>query len=114
MPELPDIELYLHALRPRIAGRRLERIRLASPFLVRSVDPRDPGNLCEERESASFDQHPRVGSFGDIIGDPASCVFDSGLTQAAGSLVKVFGWYDNEWGYTCRLADLAAMVGAQL
>ena len=50
----------------------------------------------------------------DIIGDPASCVFDSGLTQAAGSLVKVFGWYDNEWGYTCRLADLAAIVSAQL
>lgn len=39
MPELPDIELYLSALRPRILGRRLERIRLASPFLVRSVDP---------------------------------------------------------------------------
>jgi glyceraldehyde 3-phosphate dehydrogenase len=50
----------------------------------------------------------------DIIGDPASCVFDSGLTQAAGSLVKVFGWYDNEWGYTCRLADLAAIVAGQL
>jgi len=50
----------------------------------------------------------------DIVGDPASCVFDSGLTQAAGSLVKVFGWYDNEWGYTCRLADLAAIVGAGL
>ena len=50
----------------------------------------------------------------DIIGDPASCVFDSGLTQAAGSLVKIFGWYDNEWGYTCRLADLAALVGAAL
>jgi glyceraldehyde 3-phosphate dehydrogenase len=49
----------------------------------------------------------------DIIGDPASCVFDSALTQAAGDLVKVFGWYDNEWGYTCRLADLAALVGAQ-
>jgi len=39
VPELPDIELYLHAMRPRIAGRRLQRIRLASPFLVRSVDP---------------------------------------------------------------------------
>jgi formamidopyrimidine-DNA glycosylase len=39
VPELPDIELYLHALRPRIAGRVLERIRLASPFLVRSFDP---------------------------------------------------------------------------
>ena len=50
----------------------------------------------------------------DIIGDPASCVFDSPLTQASGTLVKVFGWYDNEWGYTCRLADLAALVGSQL
>ncbi len=50
----------------------------------------------------------------DIIGAQASCVFDSGLTQAAGSLVKMFGWYDNEWGYTCRLVDLAAMVGAAL
>ena len=50
----------------------------------------------------------------DIIGDPASCVFDSGLTQAAGSLAKVFGWYDNEWGYTCRLADLVAIVGERL
>ena len=50
----------------------------------------------------------------DIIGNPASCVFDSGLTQAAGTLVKIFGWYDNEWGYTCRLADLAAIVGARL
>jgi len=50
----------------------------------------------------------------DIIGDPASCVFDSLLTQASGTLVKVFGWYDNEWGYTSRLADLAALVGGQL
>jgi glyceraldehyde 3-phosphate dehydrogenase len=48
----------------------------------------------------------------DIIGDPASCVFDSALTQAAGPLVKVFGWYDNEWGYAARLADLAALVGS--
>ena len=50
----------------------------------------------------------------DIIGDLASCVLDSGLTQASGGLVKVFGWYDNEWGYTCRLADLAGIVGRQL
>ncbi|GAA3455122.1 type I glyceraldehyde-3-phosphate dehydrogenase [Dactylosporangium matsuzakiense] len=46
----------------------------------------------------------------DIIGDPASCVFDSGLTAADGQLVKVFGWYDNEWGYTNRLVDLALLV----
>ena len=50
----------------------------------------------------------------DIIGDPASCVFDAPLTQAAGTLVKIFGWYDNEWGYTSRLADLAILVGSQL
>ena len=50
----------------------------------------------------------------DIVGDPASCVFDSGLTQAAGSLAKIFGWYDNEWGYTCRLADLTVIVGERL
>jgi glyceraldehyde 3-phosphate dehydrogenase len=50
----------------------------------------------------------------DIIGDPASCIFDAGLTQVAGTLVKIFGWYDNEWGYTCRLADLARIVGSAL
>ncbi len=50
----------------------------------------------------------------DIVGDPASCVLDGALTQSNGELVKVFGWYDNEWGYTERLADLAAYVGARL
>ena len=49
----------------------------------------------------------------DIIGDPASCIFDAPLTQAAGTLVKIFGWYDNEWGYTSRLADLATLIGNQ-
>lgn len=48
----------------------------------------------------------------DVIGDDASCVFDSGLTQAAGRFVKIFGWYDNEWGYTSRLADLTRLVAA--
>ena len=52
----------------------------------------------------SYSTDPLVSR--DIIGDSASCVFDSGLTQAAGSLVKIFGWYDNEWGYPGRLADL--------
>ena len=50
----------------------------------------------------------------DIIGDPHSCIFDSKLTMAMGTTVKVFGWYDNEWGYACRLADLAALVGSRL
>jgi glyceraldehyde 3-phosphate dehydrogenase len=50
----------------------------------------------------------------DVIGETASCVFDSGLTQASGTLAKVFGWYDNEWGYTSRLTDLTALVGGRL
>ncbi|MGZ4596779.1 MAG: type I glyceraldehyde-3-phosphate dehydrogenase [Actinomycetes bacterium] len=50
----------------------------------------------------------------DVIGDPASCIFDSGLTQASGRLVKVFGWYDNEWGYSTRLVDLTELVGGRL
>ena len=42
----------------------------------------------------------------DIVRSPASCTFDSKLTMASGRLAKVFGWYDNEWGYSCRLVDL--------
>jgi glyceraldehyde 3-phosphate dehydrogenase len=56
------------------------------------------------------DGEPLVSS--DIVGTSASCVFDSGLTMAAGRLVKVYGWYDNEWGYANRLGELAALVGA--
>ncbi len=50
----------------------------------------------------------------DIVTDPASCIFDSGLTKVIGDQVKVVGWYDNEWGYSNRLADLVKLVGSQL
>ena len=50
----------------------------------------------------------------DIVTDPASCIFDSGLTKVMGSMVKVVGWYDNEWGYSCRLVDLAVYMGERL
>jgi glyceraldehyde 3-phosphate dehydrogenase len=56
-----------------------------------------------------FSDEPLVST--DIVGSAASCVFDSALTMAGGTLVKVFGWYDNEWGYANRLVDLAALVG---
>jgi glyceraldehyde 3-phosphate dehydrogenase len=48
----------------------------------------------------------------DIVGNPHSCIFDSELTMSQGTLVKVAGWYDNEWGYSCRTADLAVLVGS--
>jgi glyceraldehyde 3-phosphate dehydrogenase len=58
-----------------------------------------------------YTESPIVSS--DIIGDPASCVFDASLTQAAGRFVKVFGWYDNEWGYTNRLVDLTLTIAGR-
>jgi glyceraldehyde 3-phosphate dehydrogenase len=56
-----------------------------------------------------YSEDPLVSS--DIVGTPASCTFDSGLTMATGNLVKVLGWYDNEWGYSNRLVDLVEIVG---
>lgn len=50
----------------------------------------------------------------DIVTDPASCIFDAGLTNANGNMVKVLGWYDNEWGYSNRLVDLVGLVGSKL
>ncbi|HZT16655.1 MAG TPA: type I glyceraldehyde-3-phosphate dehydrogenase [Gaiellaceae bacterium] len=55
-----------------------------------------------------YSDEPLVST--DIVRSPASCTFDSKLTMANGKLVKVFGWYDNEWGYSCRLVDLVARV----
>ena len=46
----------------------------------------------------------------DIVGNPASCVFDAGLTMVMGNMVKVLGWYDNEWGYSNRLVDLVGIT----
>ena len=57
-----------------------------------------------------YNTDPIVSS--DIVGSPASCTFDAPLTMAMGSMVKVLGWYDNEWGYSNRLVDLALIVGA--
>ncbi|MBA2626172.1 MAG: type I glyceraldehyde-3-phosphate dehydrogenase [Acidimicrobiia bacterium] len=57
-----------------------------------------------------YTERPIVSS--DIVGASASCTFDAGLTMAMGSMVKVLGWYDNEWGYSNRLVDLALLVGA--
>ena len=51
-----------------------------------------------------YSEDPLVSS--DIVNSPYSCIFDSELTMANGTMVKVFGWYDNEWGYSCRLVDL--------
>jgi glyceraldehyde 3-phosphate dehydrogenase len=113
---------------PELAGR-LDGVAIRVPVpdgsltdltavLGRDVTPADVNRAFEQAASGSlsgvlrYSTDPLVSR--DIVGDSASCVFDSGLTQAAGNLVKIFGWYDNEWGYTCRLVDLAAIAGSQL
>ncbi|GAA1120642.1 type I glyceraldehyde-3-phosphate dehydrogenase [Citricoccus alkalitolerans] len=50
----------------------------------------------------------------DIITSPAACTFDAPLTKSIGKTVKIIGWYDNEWGYTCQLMDLTSMVASKL
>jgi len=59
-----------------------------------------------------YTAEPIVSS--DIVGSSYSCIFDSGLTMASGTMVKVFGWYDNEWGYSCRLSDLVERMSQKL
>jgi glyceraldehyde 3-phosphate dehydrogenase len=59
-----------------------------------------------------YSTDPIVSS--DIVTDPASCIFDAPLTKVIGNQVKVAGWYDNEWGYSNRLADLVVHVGSSL
>ena len=60
----------------------------------------------------TYTEDPIVSS--DIVTDPSSCIFDSGLTKVIGDQVKVVGWYDNEWGYSNRLVNLVEHVGASL
>ncbi|WP_338747748.1 type I glyceraldehyde-3-phosphate dehydrogenase [Janibacter alittae] len=60
----------------------------------------------------TYTEEPIVST--DIETDPASCIFDAGMTRVIGNQVKVVGWYDNEWGYSNRLVDVVALVGSSL
>jgi glyceraldehyde 3-phosphate dehydrogenase len=66
----------------------------------------------ELRGYLTYTEAPIVSS--DIVSDPSSCVFDSGLTKVIGDQVKIVGWYDNEWGYAHRLVDLAGLLGSTI
>ncbi|MEV4346466.1 type I glyceraldehyde-3-phosphate dehydrogenase [Actinoplanes sp. NPDC049596] len=112
---------------PELAGR-LDGVALRVPVIDGSISDltlRLAGEATAERINEAvaaaagsqmrgiirYTDSPLVST--DIIGDPASCVFDARLTQAQDRLVKVFGWYDNEWGYTSRLVDLTAQMAAR-
>lgn len=86
--------------------------------LKQSVTNEDVNNAMKEAADGplkgilEFSDEPLVSS--DIVGNPHSCIFDSQLTDAQGTHVKVVGWYDNEWGYSCRCVDLMEKLGTQL
>jgi glyceraldehyde 3-phosphate dehydrogenase len=115
--------LVLEAMQGKLDG---QAVRVPVPdgsltdftgVLARDVGP-DEVNEAFKAAAASgpladvldYSEAPLVSS--DIVGSPASCTFDSKMTQSIGNLVKVFGWYDNEWGYSNRLVDLVGVVGA--
>jgi glyceraldehyde-3-phosphate dehydrogenase/erythrose-4-phosphate dehydrogenase len=76
-------------------------VRVAEVRLdVRAIAPTDRAH--RRQHHSRWQEHPRDGS--------SSCIFDAPLTQANGNIVQVFGWHDNEWGYTNRLLDLAELV----
>ena len=85
---------------------------LKKPATVDEINTayRDAASSGPLKGILEYSEAPLVSS--DIIGNPYSCIFDSELTMSMGTLVKVLGWYDNEWGYSNRLVDLALIVGA--
>ncbi len=85
-------------------------VRLARETTVEEVNEafRKAASSGPLSEYLQYSEDPIVST--DIQRSPYSCVFDSELTMANGSMVKVFGWYDNEWGYSCRLVDLIAKL----
>jgi glyceraldehyde 3-phosphate dehydrogenase len=111
---------------PELAGK-LDAMAIRAPIPVGSIvdlvvelgRPADRDEVNAAFRSAAggplsgiltYADEPLVST--DIVRSPYSCVFDSQLTMAQDSLVKVFGWYDNEWGYSCRLVDLVERVGS--
>jgi len=73
---------------------------------------REAAQSARMRDIIEYTEDPIVSS--DIVGNPRSCVLDGQSTMANGNLVKVLGWYDNEWGYSNRLVDLTELVASKL
>ncbi len=113
---------------PELAGR-LDGIAVRVPVVdgslvdltVRLSEPATAGQVNRAFETAAvgplkgilrYTADPIVSH--DVIGESASCLFDSELTRVVGNTVKVFGWYDNEWGYAQRTIDLVELVACTL
>ncbi len=116
---IPEVKGKLHgiAMRVPVANGSLTDL---SALLERQVSVEEVNQVFREEAMGrfkgiiEFTEDPIVSS--DIIGNPHSCIFDATQTLVLGDkndFVKVFGWYDNEWGYSCRLVDLVLMVSGR-
>ncbi|MGZ4702531.1 MAG: type I glyceraldehyde-3-phosphate dehydrogenase, partial [Ilumatobacteraceae bacterium] len=87
---------------------------LAKPATVAEINAvfKKAANSGPLKGLLRYCDEPIVSS--DIVTDPHSCIFDAGLTMSMGKMVKVLGWYDNEWGYSNRLIDTALYAGGKL
>jgi glyceraldehyde 3-phosphate dehydrogenase len=114
--------LVLQAMAGRLDGQSLRvpvkdgSITDFTGILSRDVSIKEVNDAFREAASSGslakfvdYTEDPIVSS--DIVGSPASCTFDAQMTMVMGNLVKVFGWYDNEWGYSNRLVDLSLLIG---
>jgi glyceraldehyde 3-phosphate dehydrogenase len=114
LPEL-DGRLDGYAIRiPVLTGSATDlNVRLSRPVSTQEVNEafRKAAETGPLAGVLAYTEDPIVS--GDIVSDPASCIFDAGLTKAVDDQVKVVGWYDNEWGFANRLVDLVELVGAE-
>jgi glyceraldehyde 3-phosphate dehydrogenase len=124
VPTTTGLSRSIGALLPELAGATeavAVRIPVENGSLVDltvtvgcSVTPGQVNRVFSEAADGWLNPHlryidgPLVSR--DIVGSSASCVFDAELTTTCADLVKVFGWYDNEWGYANRLLDLAELI----
>ena len=120
------IGLVLPDLKGKVDGMSM-RAPVPTGSIVDLVVPRRPRDDRRRGERARSARRPTRAARGDPRSTRTSrssrptssalvvlVIFDSDLTMANGTMVKVFGWYDNEWGYSCRLVDLVAKIGATL
>jgi len=87
--------------------------QLTTPASVDDINAAfaEASNDASYRGVLEYSEEPLVSA--DIVGNPSSCIFSARDTMATDNLVKVLGWYDNEWGYSNRLVDLVAFIGVQ-
>ena len=114
---LPELDGHLDgaALRVPVADGSITDLTVALKTPATTADINDAFREAARGRLSGilqFSEDPIVSS--DIVGNPASCILDAPLTATSGHLAKVFGWYDNEWGYSNRLLELSARLGAQL